>query len=205
MRIGGLGGMILPKLGVIPQQIATGDIYPVARARDDRRRRMDRAVRRREARPAQGRQVLLLPRLVGRQRAEHAARQSQRRGRRCRRPVQDGVRNGLRRDRRADDGEIRREQSGSAEAPGRRRHAGSRSSRGRCWMRAYKAAFQTFEELSAKSADFKQLYEAWTKFITENESLVPRCREHARQLPLQPADPAALAGAIDNRRPGEAT
>lgn len=28
MRVGGLGGMILAKLGVIPQQIATGDVYP---------------------------------------------------------------------------------------------------------------------------------------------------------------------------------
>src|SRR5438132_14214416 len=27
-RIGGLGGSILSKLGVVPQQIATGDIYP---------------------------------------------------------------------------------------------------------------------------------------------------------------------------------
>ncbi|MDO8299621.1 TRAP transporter substrate-binding protein [Lacisediminimonas sp.] len=28
MRIGGLGGMVLQKLGVVPQQIATSDIYP---------------------------------------------------------------------------------------------------------------------------------------------------------------------------------
>ncbi len=28
MRIGGLGGMVLQKLGVVPQQIATADIYP---------------------------------------------------------------------------------------------------------------------------------------------------------------------------------
>ncbi len=47
----------------------------VARARHDRRRRVDRALRRREARPAQGREVLLHARLVGGQRPGHAARQ----------------------------------------------------------------------------------------------------------------------------------
>lgn len=28
MRIGGIGGMVLSKLGVVPQQIPLGDIYP---------------------------------------------------------------------------------------------------------------------------------------------------------------------------------
>ena len=71
-RIGGLGGMILSKLGVVPQQIATADIYPSLERGTIDARRVDRPVRRREARPAQGRELLLHPRLVGGQRAGHA-------------------------------------------------------------------------------------------------------------------------------------
>jgi TRAP-type mannitol/chloroaromatic compound transport system substrate-binding protein len=32
----------------------------------------------------------------------------------------------------------------------------------------YKATQQTIEELSAKSADFKKVYDAWQKFIAES-------------------------------------
>ena len=33
---------------------------------------------------------------------------------------------------------------------------------------AYKATFETYDELSAKSAEFKQIYESWQKFLTES-------------------------------------
>ena len=71
MRIGGFAGTVMAKLGVVPQQIPGGEIYPVAGERHDRRRRMGRPLRRREARLRQDRAVLLLSRLVGGRR--HAA------------------------------------------------------------------------------------------------------------------------------------
>jgi TRAP-type mannitol/chloroaromatic compound transport system substrate-binding protein len=43
MRVAGFGGRVLAKLGVIPQQIAGGDIYPGAGEGHDRRCRMGRA------------------------------------------------------------------------------------------------------------------------------------------------------------------
>jgi TRAP-type mannitol/chloroaromatic compound transport system substrate-binding protein len=65
MRIGGFAGKVMEKLGVVPQQLAGGDIYPRSR-RARSTRPSGSALRRREARLQQGRQVLLLPRLVGR-------------------------------------------------------------------------------------------------------------------------------------------
>ena len=44
-RIGGLGGTILTKLGVVPQQIPTGRHLSRVGARHHRCRRVDRAVR----------------------------------------------------------------------------------------------------------------------------------------------------------------
>ena len=49
-RIGGLGGQVLAKLGVVPQQIAARRRLSGARARHHRRRRVRRPLRRREAR-----------------------------------------------------------------------------------------------------------------------------------------------------------
>ena len=63
-RVGGLAGRTLQKLGVVPQQIAGR--APRAGEGNDRRRRVGRALRRRQARLQQGCPVLLLSRLVGR-------------------------------------------------------------------------------------------------------------------------------------------
>ena len=65
MRIAGIAGKVVEKLGVVPQQIPGGDIYPGARARHDRRGGVGRALRRREARLQQGGALLLLPGLLG--------------------------------------------------------------------------------------------------------------------------------------------
>ena len=65
MRIGGFAGRVLQKLGVVPQQIAGGDIYPALEKGTHRRRRMGRSLRRREARLLQGRAALLLCRAGG--------------------------------------------------------------------------------------------------------------------------------------------
>ena len=69
IRIGGFAGQVLAKLGVVPQQIAGGDIYPALEKGTHRCRRVGRPLRRREARLPEGRAVLLLSRLVGRRRA----------------------------------------------------------------------------------------------------------------------------------------
>ena len=66
MRIGGFAGTIVTKLGVVPQQLAGGDIYPALEKGTLDACRMGRPVRRREARLPEGREVLLLSRLVGR-------------------------------------------------------------------------------------------------------------------------------------------
>ena len=66
MRIGGWAGKTIAKLGAIPQQIAGGDIYPALEKGTIDADRMGRSLRRREARLLQGREVLLLSRLVGR-------------------------------------------------------------------------------------------------------------------------------------------
>ena len=66
MRIGGFAGAIVAKLGVVPQQLAAGDIYPALEKGTIDACRMGRPLRRREARLPEGREVLLLPRLVGR-------------------------------------------------------------------------------------------------------------------------------------------
>ncbi len=43
-RIGGFAGTILQKVGVVPQQLAAGDIYPALEKGTHRRRRMGRPV-----------------------------------------------------------------------------------------------------------------------------------------------------------------
>ena len=66
MRIGGFAAAVISKLGVVHPAAGRHRYLPGAGEGHDRRCRMGRPPRRREARPAQGGQVLLLPRLVGR-------------------------------------------------------------------------------------------------------------------------------------------
>ena len=42
MRIAGLGGTVLSRVGGVPQQLAGGDLYPALETRHDRRGRMAR-------------------------------------------------------------------------------------------------------------------------------------------------------------------
>ena len=65
-RIGGLAGHVFQRLGAVPQQIGAGDIYPSLERGTIDARGVGRPLRRREARPLQGRTLLLLPRMVGR-------------------------------------------------------------------------------------------------------------------------------------------
>ena len=50
MRIGGMAGLVLAKLGAVPQMIAASDIYPALEKGTDRCGRVGGAIRRREAR-----------------------------------------------------------------------------------------------------------------------------------------------------------
>ncbi len=75
MRIGGTGGLPLAKLGVVPQQIPGGDIYPALEKGTIDAAEWVGPVRRRKARLLQGRQVLLLPGLVGRRARARPVRQ----------------------------------------------------------------------------------------------------------------------------------
>ena len=86
----------------------------------DRRRGMGRSVRRREARLLQGREVLLLPRLVGRRSRARSLRQHQGV---CRSAegLPGDPRVGVRRSERRHAGEVRRAQSAGAEAADRQR------------------------------------------------------------------------------------
>ena len=76
MRIGGWAGKTLGKLGVVAQQIAGGDIYPALEKGTIDATEWVGPVRRREARLLQGREVLLLSRLVGRRHDQSPADQS---------------------------------------------------------------------------------------------------------------------------------
>ena len=122
MRIGGFAGHVLAKLGVVPQQLAGGDIYPALEKGTHRRRRMGRPLRRREARLPQGRAVLLLSGLVGRR--PDAAQLHQHREVECAAEELPGDRaDGLDTRQHWMQAKYDARQSGGAEAPGRRRRA----------------------------------------------------------------------------------
>ena len=121
-RIGGLGGTILSKLGVVPQQIAAGDIYPALERGtidaaewigpyDDEKLGLHKVAK-----------YYYYPGWWEGSRAGSRCWSMRRPGRRCR-SLQGCVRGRVRRAERPDDGAIRRQESGGPAAPGRRRRA----------------------------------------------------------------------------------
>ncbi len=44
MRVGGFAGKVMERLGVVPQQLAGGDIYPALEKGTNRRGRMGRSL-----------------------------------------------------------------------------------------------------------------------------------------------------------------
>ena len=135
-RIGGLGGTVLAKLGVVPQQIATADIYPSLEKRHDRCGRMDRSLRRREARSPQGRQVLLLSRAGGKAAPMVTLIVNAQAWEALPRALQGGARGRMQRADPADDGEVRREEPRGVAAAGRPPACSCGSFRVRCWTPA---------------------------------------------------------------------
>ena len=147
----------------------------------DRRRRMGRPVRRREARLLQGRQVLLLPRLVGRRRAAFGLHQPRPSGTSCRRPT-----------RRCSRPPAPRRNTGCSPSttPRTRRRCARWSppapscgrSRSRSWRPAFNASIELYDEISAKNPKFKKIYELVEGVPRRADPVVPRRREHLRQL-----------------------
>src|SRR5262245_50082662 len=169
----------------------------IARARRDRCRRMDRSLRRREARAAQGRQVLLLPRLVGRQRSGHAARQS---------PALGGFAGvlssraggGVRRSNRPDDGQVRHQKPrGVAPARGGGGPAAAISAAG------FGSMLQSGVRDLRRARRQERGFQADLRVVAEVpgglQSLVPHRREHARQLSLRHVRTAAVAPTLPPR------
>ena len=177
MRIGGMAGLVLAKLGVVPQQIARRRHLSGAGEGHHRRGRMGRSVRRREARLQQGRQVLLLPGLLGR-RPDAARRSSTRRsGTSCRRPTR---RRSRRRAAKPTPWMLAKYDAQNPPALRRlvgERHAAAAVPARRCWRRARRRPTRSTTSSSAKSAHFKQIYPQWKKFRDE-QFLWFRVAEH---------------------------
>ena len=163
MRIGGFAGAVISKLGVVPQQIAGGDIYPALEKGTIDACRVGRALRRREARLLQGRQVLLLPGLVGGRR--HAARLHQHGE--VGRPAQDLPGDRARRGQpgqRVHDGPLRHRQPGGAEAAAWRRARSCGRSPKAVLDACFKAANEVYADITGKNEDFKKVYESIKAF-----------------------------------------
>ena len=166
MRIGGFAGKVLTKLGVVPQQLAGGDIYPALEKGtidaaewvgpyDDEKLGFNKVA------PFyyypgwwEGGPMLLghaEPGRVGQAAAE----------------LQGGARSRLRRRRHRHDGEVRRQQPGGAEAPGRGRHA-AEAVPGRGARRpATRRRMELYDETAAANPKFKKVYDAWKPFRDE--------------------------------------
>jgi TRAP-type mannitol/chloroaromatic compound transport system substrate-binding protein len=165
-RIGGLGGLILSKLGVIPQQIATGDIYPSLERGtidaaewigpyDDEKLGLHRVAK-----------FYYYPGWW-----EGSAQNSLLVNLRQWEALPDQFKTAL--EMACAEVDVQMMAKYDARNPEALKRLVGQGTQVRQFPRpvmdaCYKAAFQTFDELSAKSEDFKKLYEAWTKFITEN-------------------------------------
>ena len=169
--------MILAKLGVVPQQIADRRHLPLAREGHDRRRGVDRSLRRREARAAQGREVLLLPRLVGRQRAWSRCSSTPKRWEALPQAYKEALECACdeqtllmmaKYDAKNPEALRRLVGGGVAAAPFPKPVLDA----------CYKATQEIFDELSAKSADFKKIYDVLEQVPRRLEPLVPRRRAH---------------------------
>ena len=180
-RIGGTGGLPLQKLGVVPQQIAGGDIYPALEKGTIDAAEWVGPVRRREARLLQGREVLLLPRLVGRRSRARPLRQQQGVGRAAEGLPVDPRSRVLRGERRHD-GEVRRAQSAGAEAADRERRASCAVLATTSWRPATRRRPRSYDDIATKNAKFKKSLRAVEGVPRRAGVVVPGRREPLRQL-----------------------
>ncbi len=164
MRIGGFAGQVLAKLGLVPQQIAGGDIYPGAGEGHDRRRRVGRPLRRREARLLQGRALLLLSRLLGGRADAARVRQHGEMGR----AAQEPTRRSRSTPRTTATPSCRRATTRSTrrrcKQAGRGRRAAAALLAPRSWTPPTRRAQEVYAETAAENADFKKLYDSLWAF-----------------------------------------
>ena len=134
MRIGGFAGAVLQQARRRAAADRRRRHLSGAREGHDRCGRVGGPVRRREARPRQGRQVLLLPRLVGRRSRARPLGQHQGVGRPAE-GLPGDPRGGVLRGQRRHDGQVRRAQPGRAAPSGRRAACSCGRSRARSCRR----------------------------------------------------------------------
>ena len=203
MRIAGLAGEVMAKLGVVPQQIAGGDIYPALEKGtidaaewvgpyDDQKLGF-----------VQGRAVLLLSRLVGRQRGA-ALLISLDKFNALPKIYQEILRMAARRHATPGRRQVRRRQSqGAARADRRRRQAAAvLAADPRGLVRRRQRA--SMPASSAKNANFKKIYEFADGVPQGRRAVVPRRREHLRQLHGAPVGRQQALGPQRPRTAGKA-
>ena len=176
-RIGGFAGQVLAKLGVVPQQIAGGDIYPALEKGtidaaewvgpyDDEKLGFNK-VAKFYYYPGWwegGAQLAMLRELEAVRGAAEGLP-----GDRSRAACAEAQR--------LDDGEVRRAEPGGAAPAGRRRRRSCARSRATVMEACYKATFELYDEIAAKNAKFKKIYDAW-KQVRDEEHLWFRVSEH---------------------------
>ena len=167
MRIGGWAGKVLQKLGVVPQQIAGGDIYPALEKGTIDACRVGRSVRRREARLLQGRAALLLPRLVGRRLDAFSVRQS-RQVERAAEGLSSGARAGRSLRQHVVHGANTTTLNPQAlQQLARQRHQAARVLASRSWRPRYKAAQELHAEVAKENPMFKKVNDSLMAFTQE--------------------------------------
>ena len=175
-----LGGPVLARVGVVPQQIPHVDVYAALEQRHHRCRRVHLPARRREARPAKVAKYNHYPVLVGKRRHAAYGRQS-REVERAAQVLPGDRRAGLRRGERMDARQVRCGQSAGAQAAGRRRRRAEAipaAGHGGC----YKAANEHYAELAAKDPHFRKALDSVNAFRKEQLRLVADRRACLRQL-----------------------
>ncbi len=153
----------MSKIGGVPQNIPGGEIYPALEKGtidatewvgpyDDEKLGFQ-----------QGRQVLLLPWLVGRRPADLALHQYRPRGRNCRRTIRRSLKSPLDM---AHTDMLARYDAKNPAALRRLIGAGTQLRRlaGRSWKAAWKAANEHYAELSNTNPRWKKIYEDYARF-----------------------------------------
>ena len=174
MRIGGFAGHVLQKLGVVPQQIAGGDIYPALEKGtidaaewvgpyDDEKLGFYK-VAKYYYYPGwwEGGAQLHLLRQPGQ--VERAAEEL------------SGAGQAAARCQRLDDGKIRRAESASARKAGRLRRRACGRFPQEVMEASYKAANEIYAEIAATNANFKKVLDSHDRVPQRAVSLVPGCR-----------------------------
>ena len=165
-RIGGMAGLVLAKLGVVPQMIGGPDIYPALEKGtidgaewvgpyDDEKLGFNK-VAKYYYYPGWWEGG---PMLHDADQREEVARAAE--------VLPGRAHDRVRRSQRLDAGQVRRAEPAGPAPPGRRAAPSCGRSRRRCMEACEKAAYEVYDELSAKSEHWKRIYPQWKKFRDE--------------------------------------